>query len=71
MIGDAPGDRDAARAVGALFYPINPGAEELSWQRFHAEASDRFLNGSYAGAYEAALIAEFEKLLSDTPPWKK
>lgn len=71
MIGDAPGDRDAAHAVGALYYPINPGAEETSWQRFHDEASDRFLNGTYAGAYESALIAEFDQLLSDTPPWKK
>jgi phosphoglycolate phosphatase-like HAD superfamily hydrolase len=71
MIGDAPGDRDAAHAVGALFYPINPGAEELSWQRFHDEASEKFLNGTYAGEYETALIAEFEKLLSDTPPWKR
>ena len=71
MIGDAPGDRDAAHAVGALYYPINPGAEEMSWQRFHDEASDRFLNGTYAGAYESALIAEFDQLLSDTPPWRK
>jgi phosphoglycolate phosphatase-like HAD superfamily hydrolase len=70
MIGDAPGDRDAAHAVGALYYPINPGAEEMSWQRFHDEASEKFLNGTYAGAYEAALIAEFDKLLCDTPPWK-
>lgn len=71
MIGDAPGDRDAAHAVGALFYPISPGAEERSWQRFHDEAAERFLDGAYAGAYESALIAEFEKLLSDTPPWNK
>lgn len=70
MIGDAPGDCAAAHAVHVLFYPINPGAEELSWQRFHAEASEKFLNGTYAGVYETALIAEFEKLLSDTPPWK-
>ncbi len=71
VLGDAPGDRDAAKAVNALFYPINPGAEELSWQRFYDEASEKFLNGTYAGAYETALIAEFERLLSDTPPWKK
>lgn len=71
MIGDAPGDRDAAHAVGALYYPICPGGEELSWQRFYDEASEKFLNGAYAGAYEAGLIAGFEKLLSDTPPWKK
>ena len=71
LIGDAPGDRDAAHAVNALYYPINPGAEDQSWKRFHDEASDKFLNGTYAGAYEASLIAEFEKLLPDTPPWKK
>jgi len=71
LIGDAPGDRDAAHAVNALYYPINPGREEASWQRFHDEALERFLDGTYAGVYEAALVAEFEKLLPDTPPWKK
>ncbi len=71
LIGDALGDRDAAHAVNVLFYPIVPGSEEMSWQRFYEEASDRFLNGTYAGSYEASLIAEFEKLLSDTPPWNR
>lgn len=71
LIGDALGDLEAAHAVNVLFYPINPGAEEKSWQRFYEEASDRFLDGTYAGAYEASLIAEFEQLLADTPPWKK
>ena len=69
MIGDAPGDMKAARANGALFYPINPGHEEASWQRFHQEAMHKFLAGEYAGAYEATVIAEFEKLLPETPPW--
>jgi phosphoglycolate phosphatase-like HAD superfamily hydrolase len=71
LIGDAPGDRDAARTTGVLYYPINPGREEESWQRFHDEALDRFLSATYAGEYEAALIAEFEALLPDTPPWKR
>jgi phosphoglycolate phosphatase-like HAD superfamily hydrolase len=71
MIGDAPGDRDAARAVGACFYPIAPGREDDSWRRFHDEAFDLFLAGRYAGAYEADRIAEFEALLPDTPPWKQ
>ena len=71
MIGDAPGDRDAAHAVNALYYPISPGTEELSWQRFRDEASEKFLNSTYAGEYESALIAEFDQLLSDTPPWKR
>ncbi len=70
MIGDAPGDLAAARANGALFYPVNPAHEEASWERFYREAADRFFNKTYAGDYEAKLIAEFEKLLPEKPPWK-
>jgi phosphoglycolate phosphatase-like HAD superfamily hydrolase len=69
MIGDAPGDRHAARANGALFYPINPGAEAASWERFHAEALPRFLNGEYAGAYESERVSEFESRLPEQPSW--
>lgn len=71
MIGDAFGDLKAARANNALFFPINPGDEEASWQRLYEEGLDKFFAGSFAGAYEASLIAEFEKYLPDTPPWKK
>ncbi len=70
MIGDAPGDMNAAKANNALFYPINPGHEEESWRRFKDEAVHKFLAGEYEGAYEAKVIAEFERLLPDTPPWK-
>ena len=70
MIGDAPGDLSAARANDTLFYPINPGSEDASWKRFHLEAISRFLDGTYAGDYEAKLIAEFETFLPETPPWK-
>jgi len=71
MIGDAPGDMKAARANNALFYPINPGDEAKSWKRLHDEAFDKFINGQYAGDYEAKLIAEFGEYLPETPPWKK
>jgi len=70
MIGDALGDLAAARANGALFYPINPGHEEESWERLLREGIDRFFNHTCAGEYEASLIAEFEKLLPERPPWK-
>jgi phosphoglycolate phosphatase-like HAD superfamily hydrolase len=70
MIGDAPGDLKAAQANKAMFYPINPGHEEESWARFHHEAGPKFLAGEYTRAYEASLIAEFDKLLPETPPWK-
>lgn len=71
MIGDAPGDLKAARGAGALFYPINPGHEETSWERFYKEACERFLKGTYAGAYEEQLIAEFDRYLPEQPPWKR
>ena len=70
MIGDAPGDMKAARQNNALFYPINPGHEDASWQRFHEEAIHKFLAGEYGGAYEEALIGEFERMLPEVPPWK-
>ena len=71
MIGDAPGDMEAARANGALFFPINPGHEEASWERFCKEGLGKFMTGEYAGPYEASLVTEFEKLLPSAPPWKR
>lgn len=70
MIGDAPGDFSAAQGVNGHFFPINPGHEEASWERFAGEAFQKFLDGTYGGAYETALIAEFNQLLPETPPWK-
>jgi hypothetical protein len=69
MIGDAPGDHQAAVANKALFFPINPGMEEDSWRRFHEEGIDRFLAGAFAGEYQAELSAEFDRYLPATPPW--
>ncbi len=71
LIGDAPGDRDSAYAVNALYYPINPGYEDASWQRFHETALYKFFEGTYAGEYEDCLVEEFEQFLPDTPPWQK
>jgi len=71
MIGDALGDLKAARGAGALFYPINPGFEEESWDRLYREGIDKFLAGKYAGAYELELIEEFKRLLPEVPPWKR
>lgn len=69
MIGDAPGDMKAAQSVKACYFPINPGHEDQSWTKFQAEAIDRFFAGTFAGAYEAALIEEFEKYLPEKPSW--
>ena len=69
MVGDAPGDHQAAIANKALFFPINPGAEEASWRRCFEEGLDRFLGGTFAGDYQQQLLAEFDKRLPDRPPW--
>jgi phosphoglycolate phosphatase-like HAD superfamily hydrolase len=70
MLGDAPGDLEAARSVGALFYPINPGAEEDSWAGFHQEAAERFFSGSFAGDFQEKIISEFMACLPERPPWE-
>lgn len=70
MIGDAPGDLKAAEANGVLFYPVVPGSEERSWDRFRDEALERFFTGTYAGAYQQELLAEFDAALPENPPWK-
>jgi phosphoglycolate phosphatase-like HAD superfamily hydrolase len=70
MIGDAPGDLRAAQANQALFYPIIPGQEEFSWQRFFEEGLDRFLNGTYQGTYAKQLAAEFDSSLPEKPDWR-
>jgi phosphoglycolate phosphatase-like HAD superfamily hydrolase len=70
MIGDAPGDYDAALKNNVLFYPINPGNEEASWKKFHEDALDRFFDGSYKGEYENSLIREFNQYLPEKPSWK-
>ena len=60
-----------SKANKAKFYPINPGHEDASWERFYKEGIDRFLSGRYDSAYENRLIEEFQSYLPEHPPWKK
>lgn len=71
IIGDAPGDYSAAKSNGVSFYPVNPGHEDASWERFYKEALDKFFNGTYAGAYEEKLFADFDSYLPEKPPWSR
>ena len=59
MCGDAPGDEQAARKNNVLYYPILVSHENESWQRFLDEALDKFLNDTYAGAYQQGLLDAF------------
>lgn len=69
MIGDAPGDLRAAKANNLLFYPIIPGQEEASWERFYNEIIDQFFEGKYTQEFAAELIDEFNSHLPDKPAW--
>ena len=69
MIGDAPGDRKAAVANDSLFFPINPGNEEASWERLLDEGMDRFFAGTFAGEYQQQLLSDFNQYLPAEPPW--
>jgi phosphoglycolate phosphatase-like HAD superfamily hydrolase len=70
MIGDALGDLQAARGADTLFYPIIPGEEEASWERFHCEIMVEFLANRYTRGREKELLSDFERALPVTPPWR-
>jgi HAD superfamily hydrolase (TIGR01549 family) len=71
MIGDAVSDLSAAAKNNILFFPIVPGEENNSWEKFINEGFEKFIDGRFAGPYEDSLISEFKRSLPDTPPWKK
>ena len=71
MIGDANGDLKAAKSNGVLFFPINPGKEEESWEKLYNEGLDRFFSGTFKGPYEDELIRVFETYLPEHPHWKQ
>jgi phosphoglycolate phosphatase-like HAD superfamily hydrolase len=70
MVGDAPGDYSAAQANRTLFFPIVPGREDGSWQRFFQEGIDRFFAGTFAGQFQDQLLEEFDRGLPAEPPWQ-
>jgi phosphoglycolate phosphatase-like HAD superfamily hydrolase len=59
MVGDAPGDLEAAGKNGVYYYPILVGKEAFSWRRFKNEALGKFIDGSFTGEYQQQLINEF------------
>jgi len=69
MIGDSPGDFQAAQEKGVLFYPILPGREEASWQALKEEGLARFFSGGFQGDYQAKLLEAFFQALPVNPPW--
>ncbi|MBQ7925411.1 MAG: HAD hydrolase-like protein [Lachnospiraceae bacterium] len=59
MVGDAPGDQDAAKTIGVFYYPILVRYESDSWREFKERAVGKLMDGTYGGAYEIKKEAEF------------
>lgn len=68
MVGDAPGDLEAARAAGCLFFPIRPGAENESWIELRAHALRHLQDGTFTGPYEQEQIQRFERSIGMADP---
>lgn len=71
MIGDALGDLEAAEDNGVYFYPVNPGSEEESWEKFYKKDYKKFINGNYTRNYEKKLIGKFRSFLPTEKPWNQ
>jgi phosphoglycolate phosphatase-like HAD superfamily hydrolase len=65
VIGDAPGDLEAAQTMGAAFFPILPRHENESWERLAYEAWPIFATGNYTNDYQSRLVNSFFQCLSD------
>lgn len=52
MVGDAPGDSDAAEANGVYYYPILVNNEEESWTELRETGYDKLKTGAYGGDYQ-------------------
>jgi len=70
MIGDAPGDYQAAKANKILFFPIIPGHETDSWKELYENGIDHYYDGTFGGEYQTGLLREFEKSLPEKAPWE-
>ena len=69
MVGDAPGDHQAADQNGVLYYPIIPGKEVASWEKAAGEVAAQFRDGTYKGENMARAIEEFDTVLLKEPAW--
>ena len=69
MLGDAFGDREAARHNGIHFFPIIPGQEKESWRRFMTEGIERFKECGFGEIYQSALDGLYDESMNLSPDW--
>lgn len=62
MIGDSPGDLEAARTHSVFFYPILANAENASWEALKNSYFQRFLDNEYAAVQEELIERFYDNL---------
>lgn len=63
MLGDAPGDYDAAKKNGVFYYPILVNHEQESWKEFRETAVGKLIDHTYIGNYQDEKVTAFLKNL--------
>ena len=63
MVGDAPGDCDAAESNGVFYYPILVNREKESWEELRTAALARLQSNTYGGEYQQEKKSAFLKNL--------
>lgn len=63
MVGDSPGDLDAALKNEIGFFPILVGKETESWQELERVGLSKLIDGTFSGAYQEQLIKSFKEVL--------
>lgn len=64
MVGDAPGDYDAARKNEVFYYPILVRKEKESWAEFKETAIRKLMDGTYTGEFQEQKVEQFLKNLA-------
>ena len=59
MVGDAPGDSDAAEKNGIYYYPILVNKESDSWEELMNNGLPKLKDGTYGGDYQEKKKKEF------------
>lgn len=59
MVGDSPGDLEAAQKNNILFYPILVGREKESWKNLYENISQKVVHGEFTQKNQDFYINEF------------
>lgn len=63
MVGDSPGDYQAAKSNGIWFFPVLAGEEEQSWKKLKEKYFNLFVSGHFRESIQQDLRLSMERNL--------